>query len=385
MRIAIVHPYPWPEVRRGAERYLDDLSRYLTGQGHDVTIVTGRPRNAAEGTEPAPRTEHRTDGVTIERRPRFGAGPAGRFGVTEVETFGARALEPLARLRPDVVHALTPTAALAGLVIRRPTLYTVLGHPDRGQLPTQALPRHAFRLAARHATATATLSRASASALAASVGGTPVVLPPGVHLGQFPADLEPRTGPPRILFSATLTDDRKRVELAVAAFARLLETRPDARLALSGQGDPGRALSAAAALGDQVTAAVDVLGPGSPADVPGRYRAATVTVLPAEHEAFGLALIESLASGTPAVCTPTGGMPELIDDTVGCVAADSTPAALGQALCEAVQLADDPKTPTRCVERASRWDWESAVGPAHEEVYADLFAGWPVRGHVGPW
>ena len=172
MRIAIVHPYPWPEVRRGAERYLDDLSRYLTGQGHDVTIVTGRPRSTAEGAEPAPRTEHRTDGVTIERRPRFGAGPAGRFGVTEVETFGARALEPLARLRPDVVHALTPTAALAGLVIRRPTLYTVLGHPDRGQLPTQALPRHAFRLAARHATATATLSRASATALAASVGGT---------------------------------------------------------------------------------------------------------------------------------------------------------------------------------------------------------------------
>ena len=66
-------------------------------------------------------------------------------------------------------------------------------------------------------------------------------------------------------------------------------------------------------------------------------------------------------------------MPELIDDTVGCVAASSTPAALGQALCKAVKLAADPKTPTRCVERASRWDWESAVGPAHEEVYG----AWP--------
>jgi glycosyltransferase involved in cell wall biosynthesis len=109
-----------------------------------------------------------------------------------------------------------------------------------------------------------------------------------------------------------------------------------------------------------------------------------VTVLPAEHEAFGLALVESLASGTPAVCTPAGGMPELIDDTVGCVASGSTPTALGQALCEAVNLAADPKTPTRCVERASRWDWESAVGPAHENVYADLVARRPVRGHSGP-
>ena len=385
MKIAIVHPYPWPEVRRGAERYLDDLSRYLSGQGHDVTIVTGAPRSPAEGAEPAERTERHRDGVAIERRPRFGGGPAGRFGVTEVETFGAAALGPLQRLRPDVVHALTPTAALAGVAVRRPTLYTVLGHPDRGQLPPQALPRHAFRLAARHATATATLSRASATALSSSVGATAIVLPPGVHLGRFPADLAPRTGPPRILFSATLTDDRKRVELAVAAFARLLESRADARLALSGQGDPSRALAVAAALGEQVAAAVDVLGPGSPADVPGRYRAATVTVLPAQHEAFGLALIESLASGTPAVCTPAGGMPELIDDTVGCVAAGSTPAALGQALCEAVKLAADPKTPTRCVERASRWDWESTVGPAHEEVYADLAARRPVCGYTGPW
>ncbi len=383
MRIAIVHPYPWPEVRRGAERYLDDLSRYLSGKGHDVTIVTGAPKSAHGGG--AWRTERRPDGVTVERRHRFGAGPAGRFGVTEVETFGAVALEPLTRLRPDVVHALTPTAALAGALVRRPTLYTVLGHPDRSQLPPHALPRGAFRLAVRLAGATATLSRASATALAASVGGAAVVLPPGVHLGQFPADLEPRTGPPRILFSATLTDDRKRVELAVAAFARLLTGRPDARLALSGQGDPGRALAAAAALGDHVAAAVDVLGPGSPAEVPGRYRAATVTVLPAEHEAFGLALIESLASGTPAVCTPTGGMPELIDDTVGCVAGASTPAALGQALCEAVNLAADPKTPTRCVDRASRWDWESAVGPVHEQVYADLAARRPVRGDIGPW
>jgi glycosyltransferase involved in cell wall biosynthesis len=386
VRIAIVHPYPWPEVRRGAERYLDDLSRYLIRQGHDVIIVTGAVRRAPEGAEPAPRTEHRTDGVTIERRTRVGGGrAAGRFGVTEVETFGAMVLAPLIRLRPDVVHALTPTGALAGVLVRRPTLYTVLGHPDPGQLGPHALPRAAFRLAVRHATVTATLSRASATALSQSVGGTAVVLPPGVHLGRFPADLTPRTGPPRILFSATLTDDRKRVELAVAAFARLFESRPDARLALSGQGNPRRALVAAAAFGDCVASAVDVLGPGSPTEVPGRYRAATVTVLPAEHEAFGLSLIESLASGTPAVCTPTGGMPELIDDTVGCVAAASSPSALGQALCEAVTLAADPKTPTRCVERAARWGWEDTVGPTHEQVYADLAARRSVRNDAGPW
>ncbi len=78
-----------------------------------------------------------------------------------------------------------------------------------------------------------------------------------------------------------------------------------------------------------------------------------MTVLPAEHEAFGLALIESMASGTPAVCTPTGGMPELVDDTVGCVASASTATALSQAMCQAVHLAAEPMTPARCVERAA--------------------------------
>jgi glycosyltransferase involved in cell wall biosynthesis len=374
VRIALVHPYSFPEVLRGAERYLDDLSRYLAGQGHEITIVTGARRGSGDKLETARRSEAR-DGVMVERRRRFGGGPAGRFGITEVETFGASALGVLARLRPDVVHALTPTAALAGVLVRRPTLYTVLGHPDSSQLPLQAVPRHAFSLAVRHATATATFSRGSADALAESIGRSAIVLPPGVHLDRFPANLEPRTGPPTILFSATLADDRKRVELAVAGFARLLETHPHARLALSGQGDPAKALATAAACGDNVAAALDVLGPGGPEEMPARYRAATVTVLPAQHEAFGIVLIESLASGTPAVCTPEGGMPELVDDTVGCIAASATAEALEQALRRAIDLAADPMTPARCVERAARWDWERVVGPTHESVYEALAAG----------
>ena len=381
MRIALVHPYSFPEVLRGAERYLDDLSRYLAGQGHDVTIVTGARKRPGDDTE-MPRRSSSSDGVTVERRRRFGGGPAGRFGVTEVETFGASVVGALARLRPDVVHALTPTTALAGVLVRRPTLYTVLGHPDSSQLPRQAIPRHAFILAVRHATVTATFSQASGDALAESVGRRAIVLPPGVHLERFPANLEARSGPPTILFSATLADDRKRVELAVAGFAKLLEVHPHARLALSGQGDPAKALAKATACGDHVAAAIDVLGPGGPDEMPARYRAATVTVLPAQHEAFGIVLIESLASGTPAVCTPEGGMPELVTDSVGSVAASASAEALQQALCRAIELAADPLTPARCVERAARWDWERVVGPQHESVYEELAAGRSTRAHA---
>ena len=41
LRVALVHPYSWPEVRRGGERYLADLAWYLDRAGHEVAVVTG--------------------------------------------------------------------------------------------------------------------------------------------------------------------------------------------------------------------------------------------------------------------------------------------------------------------------------------------------------
>ena len=40
MRVALLHPTYWPEVRRGAERLVHDLAGWLTREGHDVTILT---------------------------------------------------------------------------------------------------------------------------------------------------------------------------------------------------------------------------------------------------------------------------------------------------------------------------------------------------------
>ncbi len=368
LRIALVHPYPWPEVRRGAERYLDDLSRHLAGAGHEVTVVTG-------GDGPA-RTERHHGGPTVRYRPHLRPPGAARLGLGEVETFGGRALWPVLHDRPDVVHALTPSTALAGRLAGRPTLYTVLGHPDRSQLPVGRAPRALFREAVRRSTLTATLSGASAQALSASTGRPAVVLPAGVDLDRFTPDLAPRRGPLVLLFSASLADSRKRARLAVAALAVLLTRHPEARLRLSGQGDPAAVVAAAAELGERVAAAVDPLGPGHPGEVAGRYRSATVTVLPAAHEALGLALLESLACGTPVACTPDGGMPEIVgEDPVGLVATAATPAALARAVEGAAALAARPATPRRCVERARRWDWRRTIGPAHEHLYSLLAEG----------
>ncbi|PSB07262.1 group 1 glycosyl transferase [filamentous cyanobacterium CCP2] len=47
--------------------------------------------------------------------------------------------------------------------------------------------------------------------------------------------------------------------------------------------------------------------------LPIAYQAADLTVIPSQAlEGFGLVLVESLACGTPVLCTPVGGMPEIL-------------------------------------------------------------------------
>jgi len=367
MRLALVHPYSWPRVRRGAERYLDDLAHYLAGQGHSVNVVTGTHGEVS--------IEKRDDGVTVYRLTHLKPGPLCKVGLSEIETFGVRTASVLRRARPDVVHAFTPSGAIAGRAAGRPTLYTVLGHPNAAQLPTKRVPRWLLGSAVRLSNAVAVLSRASATALRSTFGRGAIVLPPGVRMERFVPNLEPRTGPPRLLFSATLTDRRKRADLAISTLARLLERHPDARLVLSGEGDPAWVTEEARRFGDKVSASIDVLGPGEPDEVPGRYRDATLTILPAEHEAFGLSVVESLASGTPVVCSPGGGMSEIVGSApVGSTAATATPGSMADAVEMTLKLAQDGATPARCVERARLWSWDETVGPQHEECYRSLLA-----------
>jgi glycosyltransferase involved in cell wall biosynthesis len=364
-------------VRRGAERYVDDLARYLAAHEHVVTVVTG--------THGPDRVEHGSDGLTTVLRTHPRIPGARRAGLGEVETFGLAAVGPIRRSGAEVVHAMTPSGALAGRLAGRRTLFTILGHPDPDQMPAAVLARRFFLGALRAATATAVLSRASAVALEGLTGQRAVVLPPGVSLARFTPSEPAPAQPPRILYSGSLADARKRPDLAVEAFALVLERHPEARLAVSGSGDATEVLTLADRMGDRARDAIDVLGPGQPEDVPGRYRQATVTVLPAEHEAFGLVLVESLASGTPVVCTPSGGMPEIVTPEVGVVATSATPQALADALEAAIVLASDPLTAKRCVARAERWDWESTVGPAHVELYERLAAGRRDASPLGPW
>lgn len=366
LRIALVHPFAWPEVRRGGERYLDDLAWYLAKAGHHVEVITGTPGSSHDTAR---------DGVVERRRRNVVPERLRRRAVSPVDTFGVAALVPLLSRRYDVVHALTPTAAMAARIAGQRTLYTVLGHPTPEQFGRRPFDRQLVAAAVRAASAVTTLSRASAAQVEAMFGRRPDVLTPGVRTDRFPPKAETVTGPPRVLFPGDAADSRKGISLALQAMVMLAERRPGVRLVLAGPGDHRWAIARLGDLGARAERLTDVVGAGAPDDVPVRYRQATVTVLPSRHEAFGLALVESLASGTPVVCSDDGGMPEVVDDpSVGRVFAPREAGPLADALDAAIELAADPLTAARCSAHARRWGWEASVGPAHEERYRALVA-----------
>jgi phosphatidylinositol alpha-mannosyltransferase len=216
----------------------------------------------------------------------------------------------------------------------------------------------------------AALSHSAADGVEALYGRRPLVLPPGVRTADFATRSAPPPGPPVLLFNAFAGDPRKRLDLLLEAMPAVLEQLPDARLQLGGGGDASTALDRLEpGVRRAVEPVVDDLGAGELADVPDRYRGATVSVLPSVDEAFGLVLVESLACGTPVVCSRSGGMPEIVTDDVGRVAPPDDRAALAAAIVAAVDLARDPRSPARCADRAGHWDWD-VVGPLHELAYA---------------
>jgi glycosyltransferase involved in cell wall biosynthesis len=134
---------------------------------------------------------------------------------------------------------------------------------------------------------------------------------------------------------------------------------PDALLVIAGTGPLAAQLAARVAergLGDHVVLA------GFVADerLPAFYRACNVSIVPSlALEGFGLTTIESLASGTPVLVTPVGGLPETVAALdPGLVLPAATPDALAAGLVAALLGVQRLPSSRRCADYARRrFDW----------------------------
>lgn len=362
MKVALTHPYSWPEVRRGAERIIRETARALAGRGHDVTILTA-------GSTPEATTE--PDGYRVITHKRWL-----KQSWQHEQWFGLRLLADLARGGFDVTHSFMPrdavacirTAARAG----HRTLYDEMGLPGWSMQgpPTDQLwagfaDRRARLRVARDIDVYGCMSRFALAALEEHCGRTGVLIPGGVRIGEFrPA--EAREPDPTILYSGALDVPGKGIHVLLEALARVAEDEPDVQLWLSGPGDPAATLDAAPADARRRTT---VLPLGAADEQSDRYGRAWVTSLPSWGDSFGMVTLESLASGTPIAVTDSAAPQEMVTPGTGAVARAGDAASLAEALLHCLQLSRSPETAAACVERARPYDWDDGLAPLLERYY----------------
>jgi len=134
-----------------------------------------------------------------------------------------------------------------------------------------------------------------------------------IYNGLDTPDLLPEPLPfdaPRILCVGRLLH-QKGFDLAITAFASLLDRFPRARLTIVGDGPKRSDLEQQAAALD-LAEAVEFKGRISPEHVPELMNTATVVVMPSRSEGFPMVALEAAQMARPIVATPVGGLPESV-------------------------------------------------------------------------
>lgn len=162
---------------------------------------------------------------------------------------------------------------------------------------------------------------------------------------------------------------QKGVDLVIRALPRVLERVPDLRLVLVGEGDLRSSLEE---LAREEGVAERVRFEGPVADVAPYLAAADVFVFPSRWEAFGLALLEAMAVGLPAVAAPVGGITEVASEETAVLPLLRHPRTWADAIVELVR--DEPRRSAlgrAAARRAEAFDVGRHL-PALEELYAAL-------------
>ncbi|MFD0315096.1 glycosyltransferase family 4 protein [Streptomyces flavalbus] len=251
-----------------------------------------------------------------------------------------RAARIVAAVRPDLVHAHSAKAGLAGRLAVRGRVPTVF-QPHAWSFEavggvTAALAVGWERFGARWAHRVVCVSEAErATGVRAGIRAAWAVVPNGVDGERFrpaPGDalrarLVPalRTRAPLVVCVGRLCP-QKGQDVLLTAWDDVVRSVPGARLALVGDGPDRDRLRA--------RAPESVLFPGAVADPVPWYRAADLVVLPSRWEGMALAPLEAMACGRPVVVTDVGGARESLPPSAvaHCLVPAADPAALARAV-----------------------------------------------------
>ncbi|BAZ06310.1 group 1 glycosyl transferase [Calothrix sp. NIES-3974] len=166
-----------------------------------------------------------------------------------------------------------------------------------------------------------------------------------------------------ILYTARRLVQRVGLDKLINAVAQIKTQIPDIWLAIAGRGYLQETLEAqvqALGLEDNIKF-VGFLPDG---DLPIAYQAANLTIMPSQSfEGFGLAIVESLACGTPVICTPIGGMPEILTPfSPQLITSSTNENAIATTIIDALQGKIPIPSRNQCREYAlSHFTWEKVA------------------------
>ena len=165
------------------------------------------------------------------------------------------------------------------------------------------------------------------------------------------------------------------LERLLEAVGRVRDEIQDVLVLVVGKG-PLRAELEARIQDNGLSRNVRLLGFLPEGDLPLAYRAADISIVPTSAlEGFGLTTVESLATGTPVLVTPSGGLPEVVRDLADELICDGIHSSdLSSRLIPA--LRGDLRLPSAEACRAyarARFDW-SIIAEKTRAVYDEVCA-----------
>ena len=329
LKVALVSDWYYPKLG-GVAVHMHDLAIYLSERGHEVSIITNNGKTGKE-------EELANAGIELVKVPGRIL-PRVHLNVSAFAR-GYASLIPLIK-DFDVVHghhAFTPLSlkvVAAARDVGKGAVITThsINYENSNFLKVASRMSYPYyrRFLARPHRIIA-VSNAAREFIKRFTGVPVRVVPNGINGERFNIPLSREEAKKllnlerKVVLYVGRLEPRKGVGTLISAMKDV-----DALLLIAGMGSMLPILrNKARLLG--IANRVRFLGPVSYSVLPLYYRASDVFVLPSLSEAFGIVLLEAMASGTPVIGTKVGGIPEIIDGC-GVLVPPGDPKELGRAI-----------------------------------------------------
>ncbi|MBW1786988.1 MAG: glycosyltransferase family 4 protein [Deltaproteobacteria bacterium] len=358
MRVLFWSEFFWPYIG-GAELIGAKLISAMRERGYEFAVITRKD-------SPDLPSKDRYNGIEIYRYPFWEAMRS--LGTDQLMHVRRQVADLKRSFAPDVVHlnGFGPTSLFFHLETKKahPAPWLVAMHQGIGgrALELSSLGSADWVVGCSRATLDTARSRIPKIISRSSV----------IYNGIEEPSLFPSSLPfdaPRLLCVGRL-DTQKGYDLALTAFASIIDRYPRVRLVLAGDGPERPALEKQAKeLG--IIHAVDFNGWVAPEMVPDLINASTIVMMPSRRESFGLVAVEAALMARPTVATRVGGLPEVVvDGETGIVVEPEDPAALADAT---VHLLTHRKTATEMGLAGRRRAREVFGLQQYVDAYDDLY------------